>query len=96
MPRTAVKQPRPSDTSVAGAASDFSAKAWMDPVVNGRCDRHILYGAIESTNGPRGTVSSRFPTAASTDVAKWLNLRARLAANRTARVCCWRHAHFER
>jgi hypothetical protein len=39
MPRTTLKQPRPSDTSVAGAASEFSAKAWIDSLLNGRCDR---------------------------------------------------------
>ena len=37
MQPTTVKQPRPSETKVAGAASDFSAKAWIDSLVKGRC-----------------------------------------------------------
>ena len=47
-PRKAVKQSRPSETNVAGAASDFSAKAWIDSFVKGHCDRHIKTGCPEA------------------------------------------------
>ncbi len=33
MPRTALKQPRPSETRVAGAASERSANCWIDSLV---------------------------------------------------------------
>ena len=48
VPHTAVKQPKPSETSVAGAARDWLAKAWIDSLVNGRCDRHTSTGWPDS------------------------------------------------
>ena len=48
MPRTAVKHPRPSETSVAGAASEREAKSSIDSFVNGRLDSHIKTGAPDS------------------------------------------------
>lgn len=39
---TALKQPRPSETSVAGAASEAAANSVIDSLANGRLDRHIF------------------------------------------------------
>src|SRR5260221_10557569 len=48
VPRTAVKQPRPSETRVAGAASDCAANSLMDSLVKGRLDRHMRTGSPDS------------------------------------------------
>src|SRR5450755_3094754 len=60
LPRT-VKQPNPSDTTVAGNASDLAAKSKTDWVVNGRCSKQHNTGcpaSVVCTAAMNGTLFS--------------------------------------
>lgn len=50
----------PSVTSVAGAASEFSANSWIDFLVNGRRDRHMKTACPDSVVCTAATKATLF------------------------------------